>query len=357
MSDKGVGAESAPAVAGDNAALGPEEIWTVPADQILARLNTTSAGLDSASVQARLRLYGPNDAATVKKTPLWLQFLSRFRNPLVIILLMASALSAATGDIASFVVVLTIVTLSMTLDFVQEVRAQNAVEALRKSVAVQATVRRDGAIVSLPIDNLVPGDVVQLIAGDLIPADLRLLESRDLFVNQALLTGEPYPAEKQAGDTASGAENPAGASNAVFAGTSVISGTATIVICRTGSQTALGALAISLAEKPPATAFAVGIRRFGLLIMRLTVLMVLFVLVVNISFHRPILEVAHVRARACGWADARTAADDRHGHTRKLGDGAGKAKGHREATFGHPRSRCDERPVHRQDGNLDRGDD
>ena len=146
MSDKGVGAESAPAVAGDNAALGPEEIWTVPADQILARLNTTSAGLDSASVQARLRLYGPNDAATVKKTPLWLQFLSRFRNPLVIILLMASALSAATGDIASFVVVLTIVTLSMTLDFVQEVRAQNAVEALRKSVAVQTTVRRDGAM-------------------------------------------------------------------------------------------------------------------------------------------------------------------------------------------------------------------
>jgi P-type Mg2+ transporter len=290
MSAKGASAAPSPVLAVDKAALGPEEIWTVPADQILARLNTTSAGLDSASVQARLRLYGPNDAATVKKTPLWLQFLSRFRNPLVIILLMASALSAATGDIASFVVVLTIVTLSMTLDFVQEVRAQNAVEALRKSVAVQATVRRDGAIVSLPIDNLVPGDVVQLIAGDLIPADSRLLESRDLFVNQALLTGEPYPAEKQAGDTASGAENPAGASNAVFAGTSVISGTATIVICRTGSQTALGALAISLAEKPPATAFAVGIRRFGLLIMRLTVLMVLFVLVVNISFHRPILE-------------------------------------------------------------------
>ena len=274
----------------ENPALSPEEIWTVPVEQILARLSTTPAGLDSASVQARLKTYGPNDAATVKKTPLWLQFLSRFRSPLVIILLVASGLSAATGDIASFVVVLTIVTMSMTLDFVQEVRAQNAVEALRNSVAVQTTVRRDGATASLPIDQLVPGDIVQLIAGDLIPADARLLESRDLFVNQALLTGEPYPAGKQAGDAASGAENPAGASNAVFAGTSVISGTATIVICRTGSQTALGGLATSLAEKPPATAFAVGIRRFGLLIMRLTVLMVLFVLVVNISFHRPVLE-------------------------------------------------------------------
>jgi len=117
-----------------------------------------------------------------------------------------------------------------------------------------------------------------------------LLESRDLFVNQALLTGEPYPAEKQASDAALGAENPAGASNAVFAGTSVISGTAAVVICRTGGRTALGHLARSLAEKPPATAFAVGIRRFGMLIMWLTVLMVLFVLVVNVSFQRPVLE-------------------------------------------------------------------
>jgi len=273
-----------------NGELGPEEIWKEPTDRLLVRLGTTPAGLDTAEVQSRLTTYGPNDAATVKRSPLWLQFLARFRNPLVIILLVASGLSAATGDIASFFIVVTIVTISMTLDFVQEVRAQNAVEALRRSVAVQATVRRNGASLSVPIDQLVPGDIVELIAGDLVPADSRLLESRDLFVNQALLTGEPYPAEKQASDAALGAENPAGASNAVFAGTSVISGTATIVICRTGGKTALGQLAASLAEKPPATDFAVGIQRFGMLIMRLTVLMVLFVLVVNISFHRPVLE-------------------------------------------------------------------
>ena len=274
----------------DRLDLGPEEIWTEPLDRLLARLATTRAGLNSAEVQSRLATYGPNDAATVKRSPLWWQFLARFSNPLVIILLVASGLSAATGDVTSFVIVASIVTMSMTLDFVQEVRAQNAVEALRRSVAVQATVRRDGASLSVPIDQLVPGDVVELIAGDLVPADARLLESRDLFVNQALLTGEPYPAEKQASDAALGAENPAGASNAVFAGTSVISGTAAIVICHTGSKTALGGLATSLAEKPPATAFAVGIRRFGMLIMRFTVLMVLFVLVVNISFHRPALE-------------------------------------------------------------------
>ncbi len=273
-----------------NGELAPEEIWKEPADRLLARLTTTPAGLNTAEALSRLSTYGLNDAATVKRSPLWLQFLARFRSPLVIILLVASGLSAATGDAASFFIVVTIVTLSITLDFVQEVRAQNAVEALRRSVAVQATVRRDGKSLSLPVDQLVPGDIVELIAGDLVPADSRLLESRDLFVNQALLTGEPYPAEKQAGDAASGAENPAGASNAVFAGTSVISGTATIVICRTGSRTALGNLATSLAEKPPATAFAVGIHRFGMLIMRFTVLMVLFVLAVNIFFHRPLLE-------------------------------------------------------------------
>jgi P-type Mg2+ transporter len=270
--------------------LGPEEVWQEPVDRLLTRLATTEAGLASTEARSRLAIYGPNDAATVKRSPLWLQFLVRFRNPLVIILLVASALSAANGDIASFVIIIFIVTISITMDFVQETRAQNAVEALRRSVAVQATVRRDGAKPSLHFDQLVPGDIVELIAGDLVPADSRLLESRDLYVNQALLTGEPYPAEKSASDAASGAESPAGASNAVFAGTSVISGTATILICRTGSRTALGHLATSLAEKPPATAFAVGIRRFGMLIMRFTVFMVLFVLVVNIFFNRPLLE-------------------------------------------------------------------
>jgi Mg2+-importing ATPase len=267
-----------------------EEVWQEPADRLVIRLGTQIAGLDRAEAESRLDSYGPNDAATVKRTPLWLQFLARFGNPLIIILLIASAVSAATGDIASFAIIFCIVMLSIIFDFIQEVRAQNAVEALRQSVAVQATVRRDGKAVSVPIHELVPGDIVELIAGDLVPADSRLLESRDLYVNQALLTGEPYPAEKRVSDTGSGADNPAEASNAVFAGTSVISGTATILICRTGSRTALGHLATSLAEKPPVTAFTVGIRRFGLLIMRFTVLMVLFVVVVNIAFARPMLE-------------------------------------------------------------------
>lgn len=173
--------------------LGAEEIWKEPVDRLLSGLATTTAGLDAREVQSRLKAFGPNDAAVVKRSPLWLQFLSRFRNPLVIILLVASGLSAATGDVASFVIVVTIVMMSMTSDFVQEVRAQNAVEALRQSVAVQATVRRNGASVSISIDQLVPGDIVELIAGDLVPADSRLLESRDLFINQALLPESRTP--------------------------------------------------------------------------------------------------------------------------------------------------------------------
>jgi len=269
---------------------GPEQIWQEPASRLLTRLETRATGLTAAEAQSRLAIYGENDAADVKSLPLWRQFLGRFENPLIIILLIASAVSALTGGIGSFVVILVIVLISVVFDFVQDVRAQKAVEALRASVSVQATVRRDGAAVSVPISRLVPGDIVELVAGDLVPADSRLLESRDLYVNQALLTGEPYPAEKCVSDAALGAENPSGASNVVFSGTSVISGTATILVCRTGGRSALGHLATSLAEKPPATDFAVGIRRFSLLIMRFTVVLIVFVLVVNIAFARPILE-------------------------------------------------------------------
>ncbi len=270
--------------------LSPEDVWREPADRLLRRLAATKDGLDAASARTRLAQYGLNDAAAGKRRSRILQFLAKFCNPLIIILLIASGMSAAAGDIASFVVIAVIVLLSTILDFVQEARAQNAVESLRHSVAVQATVRRDGQTVSLPIDQLVPGDIAELIAGDLVPADCRLLESRDLYVNQALLTGEPYPAEKLANDAAFGAVIPTDASNAVFAGTSVISGTAVILVCRTGGQSALGHLAASLSERPPATAFAMGIRKFSLLIMRFTIFMVLFVLVVNVYFNRPMLE-------------------------------------------------------------------
>ena len=135
-------------------------------------------------------------------------------NLLVLILLFASGLSAATGNVTlsilspSFVIVIVMVVLSVTLDFVQEMRAENTVEALRRTVAVRVQVRRNGVEVSEPVDQLVPGDVVRLAVGDLVPADCRLIEARDLFVNQSMLTGEPYPAEKRVDAPTTPAQGP-----------------------------------------------------------------------------------------------------------------------------------------------------
>ena len=177
----------------------------------------------------------------------------------------------------------------MTLDFVQEYRAGQAAERLRQSVAVRGQVLREGKALEIPLAEMVPGDVALLAAGDLVPCDGRVLEARDFFVNQALLTGEPFPVEKAPGELP---EEPdiLSAGNTVLLGTSVISGTAKVLMCRTGQNTELGEIADTLLAKAPATAFEQGTQRFGFLIMRMTILLVLFVLLANAFFHRPWLE-------------------------------------------------------------------
>ena len=264
---------------------------STPLDRLLGDLETSRAGLTEADAVARLKRCGPNDALAHEGHPLAVQFLVRFLNPLVLILLFASALSALAGDTASFVIVVVIVTLSVILDFVQEVRAQNAVDALRRSVAPKALVVRDGRERELHFEELVPGDVVKLCAGDVVPADARLIAARDIFVNQALLTGEPYPAEKHARDLTGEIAQPDEETNLVFMGTSVVSGTATAVACRTGKETRIGGLATQLAHRRPPDAFEIGVRRFGFLILRVTFFLVLFVLATNVLFQRPWLEL------------------------------------------------------------------
>ena len=222
--------------------------------------------------------------------PLWWQFLARFRNPLVILLLVASALSALTGEITNFVIILLMVLFSVTLDFVQERRANTAAASLRQSVSVRTTVSRDGGKLEIAVDAVVPGDIVLLAAGDMVPADGRVLEAHDFFVKQALLTGEAYPVEKRPGELAATATELQDASNAVFMGTTVISGSATLQVVRTGAETAIGAIADTLIHEPPPTAFELGTHRFGMMIMRLTILLVLFVLLVNAFTHKPWLE-------------------------------------------------------------------
>ena len=255
-------------------------------DRAVAR----ATGLDTKEAQRRLLESGPNQIAPKRERALLLQYLSRFRNPLVLILLFASAVSAASGELTNFFIIAGLVLMSVTLDFVQEYRANTAAERLRDSVALRATVMRDAVRVEIPAIEVVPGDVVLLSAGDLIPADSVVLESHNLFVNQAMLTGESYPAEKRAAIPPRDAVTIQDATNAVFKGTAVVSGSARALVVRTGPHTALGAVAERIARPAPVTSFETGTRRFGMMIMRITVLMVLFVLLVNLLFHKPWLE-------------------------------------------------------------------
>ena len=254
-------------------------------------------GLNSLEAAKRLKEFGPNLLKPPLQRAVLLQFLTQFRNPLVLILLAASLISALTGDVAGALIIGLIVGMSVTLDFVQAYRAGRAADRLALQVAVTATVLRDGAPCERPVSALVPGDVVLLSAGNLIPADARLLEANDFFVNQAPLTGEPYPVEKKPRTPAPETMHKdapddwaLGAEDRIFMGSSVVSGSASALIGRTGSESAFGQIALSLADKAPPTAFEIGTRRFGMLIMRLTLLLVLFTLLVNVALQRSLLE-------------------------------------------------------------------
>jgi len=263
--------------------------WQENVTALLEHHQATPVGLTSSEAAVRVTRYGPNILHAQRRNKLLLQFLAKFRNPLVIILLAASAISALTGDVASFIIISFIVLMSVTLDFIQEFRAGQAADRLRQSVTVHVQALRDNKSQEIPLPSLVPGDIVLLAAGDMVPGDGRILEAKDFFVNQALLTGEPYPVEKTPGELPGEAEI-LSASNTVLLGTSVISGTAKVLICNTGANTVLGDIADSLIAKAPLTSFEQGTRSFGLLIMRFTILLVLFVLLVNAFFHRPWLE-------------------------------------------------------------------
>ena len=264
--------------------------WLEPLPTDAVQRAAAETGLSGIEAKARFARFGPNRFRERQEKPLLLQYLARFRNPLVIILLVASAVSALSGEVTNFLIISFIVLLSVTLDFVQEHRANAAAEKLRQSVSVRALVVRDGKQLEIPVARVVPGDVILLSAGDLVPADGRVLEARDFFVKQALLTGESYPVEKRQGELPDTATDLQDATNAVFMGTSVISGTARIQVVNTGTATAIGEIADSVSRSSEPTSFELGTRRFGMLIMRLTILMVMFVLLVNTYFHKPWLE-------------------------------------------------------------------
>lgn len=275
----------------NRAVSGEAELAQLPFPDFVQSLQSADTGLSSAAAAATLKTVGPNEIETGKRKSLLIAFIERFSNPLVLILVFAAVVSAFTGDVPSFIIIAAIVLMSVVLDVTQEYQAQNAADRLRKQVSISAKVLRDGKPVDIPAAEVVPGDIALLAAGDLVPADARLIEARDLYADEALLTGEPYPAEKAvapAGSTAA-SETPF-PPNLVFMGSSVVSGTAKALILATGRKTQLGSIASTLRKEPPPTAFAVGIQKFGMMIVRATVFLVLFVVLVNLVFHRQLLE-------------------------------------------------------------------
>jgi P-type Mg2+ transporter len=262
----------------------------LPREVLLARLESSVEGLSSSEARRRLDRVGPNEPTGRRRGAVVRELLGFLANPLVLILIVASVVSAILGDVVNAAIIALMVVLSVVLNFVQAYRSQRAAERLREEAAPTATVRRDGTWTELPRRVLVPGDIVKLGAGDRVPADARLLEARDLHVQQAALTGESMPAEKEASDLAVPPRQLAEARNLVFLGTSVVSGTAQGIVVATGRDTAFGDIAARLSLPPPETEFQRGTRHFALLIMRTVAFLVLFVVVVNVALHRPALE-------------------------------------------------------------------
>jgi P-type Mg2+ transporter len=259
-------------------------------DALLAELHASRGGLTTDQARRRLDEVGPNEPARAPRTAGLVQILLLLANPLVIILLIASVASALLGEPINASIIVLMVALSVVLNFVQTYRSHRVAERLRNAVAPTAAALRDGAWIEIGRRDIVPGDIVRLAAGDRVPADARLLEARDLHVQQAALTGESVPAEKDPGDLEVAPRQPADARNVVFLGTSVVSGTATALVVATGPTTAFGDIAARLSMRPPETEFERGARQFALLITRTVFFLVLFVLLAGALLHHPFLE-------------------------------------------------------------------
>lgn len=247
-------------------------------------------GLTTKEAEERLSEYGPNDPTPVRRGALAFELLVLFLNPLVIILLVASLVSAILGQTVDAGIIFLMVALGVAINFIQTYRSHRAIQRLREHVCLTATVLRDGTWQEVKRHEVVPGDVVRLSAGDLVPPDGRLLEARDLYVQQAALTGESMPAEKEARGGDRSIEGTPLALDLIFLGTSVVSGTGIALITATGPRSAFGAIAERLADRPEDTEFERGLRRFGMLIMRAVFFLVLFILVVRVALHKDAFE-------------------------------------------------------------------
>ena len=247
---------------------------TDPLDKLLKDLKSSERGLAEKEARQRIFIFGINQITKKKKVHPLAQFLKHFKDPLVMILLIAAVVSGFVGEMKSASAIIVMVLLSVTMNFYQEYKSGKAAEKLAKKLAITSTVLREGKKKEILVKHIVPGDIIALSAGDIIPADGRLIQAEDFFVNESVLTGESFPVEKIASDTEE--EN----NGVVFSGTNVISGSALFLVIRTGVNTAYGKIADKIIRPEETSAFESGIRNFGFLIIRLTIFIVLMILII-----------------------------------------------------------------------------
>ena len=254
-----------------------QESVGLPIEELISRLKTSPQGLTSDKATELLEVYGRNELAREHKHSALKEFLTHFKSPLVIILLIAGIITGLLGEITNTVIILTIIFVSVILDYYQESKAEKAAQLLKQKVTTTAMVLRDNVKQEVKLPEIVPGDIIFLSAGDIAPADARVITAKDLFINQSALTGESFPVEKTIGALKGQGSSIVDWTNYCFMGTSVVSGSATAVVVKTGSLTEYGKIAKKLIEKAPETEFERGIKAFGFLIMQVTFLLVMFV--------------------------------------------------------------------------------
>jgi magnesium-translocating P-type ATPase len=267
----------------------PAAFWSVSATGMLQKLETTKEGLKGDEAIKRLARYGANLLKPPKRSDALTLLLSQFKSPIILILFFATGLSFFLRDPADAIIILSIVLVSGMLGFWQERGASNAVKKLLSIVRIKAAVMRDGKSIDIPVEEIVPGDIVILNAGDIVPGDGLVQEAKDLFVDEAMLTGETFPAEKA--EAMLSAETPLNhRTNALWMGTHVVSGSARALIVRTGKETEFGKVSERLKLRPQETEFERGIRSFGYFLLEVTIILVVAIFAINVYLARPVLE-------------------------------------------------------------------
>ncbi|MEK7646961.1 MAG: magnesium-translocating P-type ATPase [Patescibacteria group bacterium] len=246
-------------------------------NRVLINLPAGILGLTRQEAARRLKHYGPNELAEKKQLSLVISFLLKFVNPLIFILIAAALISAMLGELLNPAIIITVVVISVTLDFINTYKSEKAAEALKERVKITATVIRDGREHELPLSHIVPGDIIFLSPGDLVPADGKIIQEKDFFVDESSLTGESFPVEK-------------GVGTEVFMGSSAVTGDAFMSVSVTGKNTKFGKIAEALSKKEEPTDFDRGMKDFSVLIMKITFLLVIFVFLTNALWRHEVLE-------------------------------------------------------------------